>query len=276
MAENLIILGAGGVAGPSLMQLAPAYGFRPYGYRRSVQEANVGLILEPDQQTFIAAKNAISAMPIWRIAEYVPALARAGVRHVVTFGTVSRFSKERSSAKADRDDAQRFKEGERAFVAQCDAHGITWSLLRLGMLYGYRRDHNIQSAANFIRKRGFFPLFCGGQGLRQPLHANDAARAAFMALDRIHNGALTIGGETLPYRDMIGRVFECLGKKQRFIAADFALPFMRLAALAHERFALQVASAERMGLDMDYADKGWHDKLGFVPQPFLSNGPVDL
>jgi nucleoside-diphosphate-sugar epimerase len=61
---------------------------------------------------------------------------------------------------------------------------------------------------------------CGrGRGLRQPVHAEDCAVGAISAAQSVRaaNRVYDLpGGETITYREMIGRIFDGL-KRRRFI-----------------------------------------------------------
>ena len=73
--------------------------------------------------------------------------------------------------------------------------------------------------SRLIRRFGFMPLVGGANGLRQPVHAEDLAIAAIAAAAaRAANKFYSLpGGETLTYREMIGRIFDGLRMPRRTI-----------------------------------------------------------
>jgi nucleoside-diphosphate-sugar epimerase len=69
-----------------------------------------------------------------------------------------------------------------------------------------------------IRRFGIMPLVGGAPGLRQPVHAEDLATGAIAAASSpaAANKFYSLpGGETLSYREMIGRIFDGLRKPRR-------------------------------------------------------------
>jgi nucleoside-diphosphate-sugar epimerase len=65
--------------------------------------------------------------------------------------------------------------------------------------------------SRLIRRFGFKPLVGGGPGLRQPVHVEDLAIGAIAAasspasVNKIYS---VPGGETLTYRELVGRIFD--------------------------------------------------------------------
>ncbi len=96
------------------------------------------------------------------------------------------------------------------------------------MIYGAGRDVNITPLSRLIRRFGFMPLVGGANGLRQPVHAEDLAIAAIAAAasPAAANKFYSLpGGETLTYREMIGRIFDGL----RLAAPHVPVPGFALA-----------------------------------------------
>src|SRR5262249_4453561 len=94
-----------------------------------------------------------------------------------------------------------------------------WTVLRPTIIYDEGNDRNLTRLARFIARFGFFPLCGRGSGLRQPVHAEDCAVAAVSAAqsERAANKIYDLpGGDTVTYREMIGRIFDGL-KRPRFI-----------------------------------------------------------
>jgi nucleoside-diphosphate-sugar epimerase len=109
--------------------------------------------------------------------------------------------------------------------------------------------------------------------LRQPVHAEDLAIGAIAAASSPAAANRTYslpGGETLTYREMIGRIFDGLRKPRRTLSVP---PIVWKAgfALAKPLFPISnVAMGTRMMKDMTFdptpaiADFGWNPR-GFRP-----------
>src|SRR5690606_38917999 len=114
--------------------------------------------------------------------------------------------------------------------AFCTKHNIDWTIFRPTMVYSLGRDKNITTIARFIKRFQFFPLVGTGNGLRQPVHAEDLARVCLDAINnsKTFNKSYNLsGGEVLTYRDMVNRISLHLGTKCKFV--HIPLPLMRFA-----------------------------------------------
>ena len=146
-------------------------------------------------------------------------------------------------------------------------------ILRPTLIYGLGRDRNICEIARFIRRFGFFPLFGKANGLRQPIHAKDVANACLAALDApaAANRAYNIaGGETLTYRDMVGRVFAALGRRPFVLTVPlrgFRLAATMLRSLPRYR-QWSASMAERMNQDLVFEQIEPMRDLSFYPRGF--------
>jgi nucleoside-diphosphate-sugar epimerase len=92
------------------------------------------------------------------------------------------------------------------------------------------RTKKITEIVRFILRFGFFPLLGKARGLRQPIHVEDVAKACVSALEspaEINRAYNISGGETLPYHEMVKRVFAALHCPAR--ALSIPLPLFRLA-----------------------------------------------
>src|SRR5450755_1937453 len=103
----------------------------------------------------------------------------------------------------------------------CERSNIAWTILRPTLIYAEGRDTNITPLSRLIRRFGFMPLVGGAPGLRQPVHAEDLAIGAIAAASSpaAANKFYSLpGGETLSYREMIGRIFDGLRLPRRTIS----------------------------------------------------------
>jgi nucleoside-diphosphate-sugar epimerase len=159
-------------------------------------------------------------------------------------------------------------------INTCEGLGVGYTILRPTIIYDEGRDQNITRLARLIKKFGFFPLSGNGAGLRQPVSAKDVANGAIQAslkvaaINRIY--ALP-GGETISYREMVGRIFDSLGKPRRIVSIPPRI--WGLASLLAKPFMQNFNSSMgiRMSKDMTfdgypaYKDFGW-DPREFYPR----------
>ena len=208
---------------------------------------------------------AIHATGAWLLPAHLSALRAAGVRRLVCFSSTSMLAKAASSSAAEREMARRLASAEDAVAAG----GIPWTVLRPTLIYGLGLDRNVGAAARFIRRWRFFPLGGPGQGLRQPVHADDLADAEVRLIDDNANlgGRFNLGGgETLTYRAMIERIFRTL---------DLPPRFLRLPLLTRIPGAIG-AVARRMEQDLAFDHGEFWPRLGLSPRGFLAGGRGDL
>ena len=224
--------------------------------------------------------NWICVAPIWVLPLYFDLMLASGARRVVALSSTSRYTKQESSDPAERAVADQLIEGEAKLQDWAECNGIEWVVLRPTLIYGQGRDRNVSEIASFIRRFGFFPVFGPAQGLRQPVHADDVTAACVAALDRplAANRAYNIsGGETLSYREMVGRIFAALGLRPRIVKVP-------LGVLAAGTTLLRIfpryrhwtaAMAGRMSRDLVFGHEDATRDLGYAPRPFRPD-PEDL
>jgi len=211
--------------------------------------------------------------PIWLLPEYLRLFSLYGVKHIVAISSTSRFTKGLSSDTAEQELAQRLADGENSLVDWAEKNHVSWTILRPTLTYGLGHDKNISVIARFIQRFSFFPLLGAARGLRQPLHVHDLALSCLAALNSeaaINNSYNISGGETLPYREMVGRIFSALGKKQRFVTFPlwlFRLAVMCLRILPSFRH-WSAAMAGRMNSDLVCDYTAARRDLDFTPRIF--------
>lgn len=215
----------------------------------------------------------ICVAPIWVLPEYFALLEKHRVRRVVALSSTSLFTKDDSSDPEEQAVALRLAEAEARVQSWAKKNGVEWVILRPTLIYGLGQDKNIAEIARFIHRFGFFPLFGEARGLRQPIHAADVAAACVAALkspvgtSRAYNIS---GGETLSYREMVGRVFASLHRQPRLVKiplAAFQLAVLCLRMLPKYRH-WSSAMAERMNHDLIFDHAEAARDLGFSPRPF--------
>ena len=139
---------------------------------------------------------------------------------VVAFGSTSVEVKADSTDPRERALAARLAEGERVLFAGARRRGAGATVLRPTLVYGAGRDRTLSRIAAFARRWHCGLLPDGATGLRQPVHVDDLATAALSACAAggASGHAYSLpGGETLPYREMVARVLQCLPSRPALI-----------------------------------------------------------
>ena len=198
-------------------------------------------------------------------------LAGAWPRRLLALSTSGLLFKAASPDPRERDLARDLERAEKATRLFCEARGIVWTLFRPTLIYDPGRDRNISAIVFFIRRFRFFPIIRPGAGLRQPLHADDAAQALVAAIDapQARDALFDLpGGETLSYREMICRCFESLGRRPRLMELPPGFP---RAAL---RLGLtRAARLERMNAALTLDPAPVRNALGLTGRPFRPEFP---
>lgn len=215
----------------------------------------------------------ICVAPIWVVPEHFGLLDAHGVRRLVVVSSTSRFTKDDASDPGEQAIAGRLAEAEMRVQAWAEDRNVEWIILRPTLIYGRGQDKNISEIARFIQRFGFFPLLGKAMGARQPVHAEDVAMACLAALNCsvAANRAYNIsGGETLPYREMVGRVFGALRRRPRSLTiprAVFSAALALLRCLPRYRH-WSAGMAERMNRDLVFDHADATRDFGFTPRPF--------
>jgi nucleoside-diphosphate-sugar epimerase len=278
MAKTLFVLGATGQIGHYLRpRLAPADAVllaRRIPPDRGGFDWAVVDLAQPARFPALPPVG-IALVPIWLLPPQLDALAAAGMRRLVAFSTTSIFGKAQSRNRAE----QRQIAAAAAAEAELMAAPIGVTILRPTLIYGAGRDANVTAAARFIARFGFYPLWGEAAGLRQPVHADDLASAALTVAGRddLAGQAFNLGGgETLPYREMIGRIFDALGRKRRL----WRVPALPWIAAAYARLggppSLTADAVRRMNVDLAFDDGAAARAFGYAPRRFLAGGRRDL
>jgi nucleoside-diphosphate-sugar epimerase len=273
--SSMVIGGSGVVGGYIVAQLVKR-GHRPLALSRAARSddrvewyrgdlQNSATLTLPPFTTLFCTTDAVL------LAESLPHLLRPGLKRLVAFSSTSVMTKQDTEVAEERAMIQRLIAAERDIAATCEKHGIDWVILRPTLIYAEGRDTNITPLSRLIRRFGFMPLVGGGQGLRQPVHAEDLAIAAITAATTpaAANKFYSLPGpETITYREMIGRVFDGMGLPRRFVSVS---PWLWRAA-----FALinplypqaNVAMGLRMMKDMTFDSTPAVTDLGWRPREF--------
>ena len=217
------------------------------------------------------ADAVLSLSPVWLLPAALSALLATGARRLVAVSSTSRLTKARSAVAEERAVAARLAEGEDAVMAACGAAGVAWTLLRPTLIYAEGEDRNVSRLAGLIARFGVLPLAGDGEGLRQPVHADDLATAVLQALDAPAAFDRTYalpGGETLSYRAMAGRIFEALGRPPRLLSLPPPLWRLGLALASPVLPGATAAMGARMSEDLAFDASPAMRDFGYAPRPF--------
>jgi nucleoside-diphosphate-sugar epimerase len=273
---NSLVIGATGLVGGYIVDHLVRGGERPMALSRSLQgSAGVdwfqGDLKKPETWKFPPFATLYCTANAALVPAALPHLFNPALKRVVVFSSTSVVTKWNSEIAAERETLKRLAQAEHAIAAICEQNNVGWTILRPTLIYAEGRDRNITPLSRLIRRFGFMPLVGGGPGLRQPVHAEDlaigaiAAASSVLAIDKIY--ALP-GGETLTYREMMGRIFDGLRLRRRTIAIP---PFLWRAAFAVAKPLFPGANAAmgmRMMKDMVFDSTPAAQDFGWKPRMF--------
>ena len=278
IAPPVLVLGATSLIGRFMLPLLEGQGVRTFAFSRKAPLDAAGATwvqADLDDPRLVAAlpeaATVFSLSPIWLLPAALPALKARGMVRLVAFSSTSVFTKAGSDDESERRTAQKLADGEAAVIAFCEANDVAWTILRPTMIYAEGQDQNVTRLARLIERLGFLPLAGQGEGLRQPVHAQDLAAGALAAAQSpaARDKAYDLpGGETLTYRQMSERIFDALGKRPRILTPPqwlwrlgfiVAIPFLPGATAQMGR---------RMSADLVFGAGPAERDLEWAPRPF--------
>jgi nucleoside-diphosphate-sugar epimerase len=208
------------------------------------------------------------------LAEALPLVLSPSVKRVVAFSSTSVLTKRDTEVADERATIRKLTAAEQTIAAACATRNVSWTILRPTLIYAEGRDTNITPLSRLIRRFGFMPLVGGAPGLRQPVHAEDlaigaiAAAASTAACNKFY--ALP-GAETLPYREMVGRLFDGMRRPRRLVSVPPWL-WRAMFGVAKPLFpTANVAMGIRMMKDMTFDATPAIEDFGWKPRGFNPN-----
>jgi nucleoside-diphosphate-sugar epimerase len=203
--SDVLVIGGSGVVGSLLVSAMRSEGLRTYTLTRRGGPNRIDLRgdITSLATDLPCVPTVFTTVPITLLSAAVPALVRAGATRLITLSSSNVTTKKNDDAR----------DSENALTTQCTAAGISWTMLRPTLIYREGHDRNITRIATLIRRFRAFPLYGQATGLRQPIHADDVVKAMVLAAatPATSNRIIEIGGgETLPYHEMVGRIFDAL------------------------------------------------------------------
>ena len=276
LASPVLVLGATSLIGDFLLARLNAAGIEPMALSRRPPSDDVCWVdadlADPDLADELPpVATVFSLSPIWLLPQALPALKARGMTRLVAFSSTSRFTKQDSPDAAERGVAKALADAEAKVEAFCAEHGVAWTVLRPTLIYVEGRDGNVSRLASLIQRFKVLPLSGRGEGLRQPVHAEDLATGALAAAasPAAHDKAYDLtGGETLTYRVMAQRVFEGLGRRPAILSLPPWL-FRLLLSLAKPFYPGATATmGDRMAQNLTFDDAPARQDFGWSPRDF--------
>jgi nucleoside-diphosphate-sugar epimerase len=272
-----LVIGGTGLVGGYIVEHLVRNGERPLVLSRSSQQGKPDVDwvrgdLErpetldcPTVETIYCTANAVL------LPAALPRFFSPFLKRIVVFSSTSVMTKLDSEVTTERDIIRRLADAEETIAAQCEQHNVGWTILRPTLIYAEGRDTNITPLSRVIRKFRFMPLVGGGLGLRQPVHAEDLAVGAIAAASSpaAENNVYSLpGGETITYREMIGRIFDGLRMPRRAVSIPAAL-WRASFVVAKPLFPNgNVAMGMRMMKDMAFDSSAAVRDFGWNPRNF--------
>ena len=199
--------------------------------------------------------------------------ARLQAPRVVTFGSTSARSKQDSGDDGERDVAQRLRNAEALLFSTAMQRGAHATVLRPTLVYGAGRDQTLTRIARMARRWNRFVLPRHANGLRQPVHVDDLADAAWSACNASasHGKGYDLpGGETLAYREMVQRLLACMQPAPRLLEVPMPL-FRGMLGAAQARglaAGLTPAAVARMREDLVFDIEPARRDFDYAPRTF--------
>lgn len=275
--KHALVFGGSGQIGLPLLQRLYQDGWRVTALSRGEQTDRPGLHwLRGDLENMPELPKHVDAIfscgPLLKFAKWYDASGVEASR-VIAFGSTSAETKRGSADAEERRVAGELREGEATLFAAAQPRSDAATVLRPTLIYGAGRDATLTRIAELAQRLRYFPLPRGANGLRQPVHVDDLAAAAYAALGApaTFGGTYAVpGGETLSYRDMVARTLACLRPPVRLI--ELPSPLFNLALLAAQAAGratgLGEAAVRRMRSDMAFDIGPAQRDFGYAPRPF--------
>ncbi|MFT3897111.1 MAG: nucleoside-diphosphate sugar epimerase [Thermomonas sp.] len=275
--NTALVFGASGQIGAPLLERLEERGWRVLAVSRGAQADTRGLQWLRGEFAAMpplpASVDAIfSCGPLDAFARW-HGESRIAAPRIVAFGSTSAMTKHDSEDAHERDLVRRLLGAEAALFASSEQRGAAATMLRPTLVYGSGRDATLSRIAALARRHGCFVLPRRADGLRQPVHVDDLADAAFAASQSaVAKGrAYDLPGvETLPYREMVRRVLDCLEPPCGLL--ELPMPLFRLALRAARSRGiareLSDAAVRRMRDDLVFDAGPARRDFGYTPRAF--------
>jgi nucleoside-diphosphate-sugar epimerase len=281
--QTWLVFGGSGAVGGFLLKRLSAHGFDVLALSRrggqvelprlrwiagSLEQASA---LDDALQGFAPAVIC-SAGPLDAFVDWLGQRPPSAGTRVLALSSLSASWKLDSPQPAERALAQRLCAAERALFELCARAEASVCVLRVGLIHGAGVDRSLSPLLRLARRLRVLPWPRGARGLRQPVHADDVARALLAAAARDwRNQAAAAclqlpGPEALDFAAMLRRSFVCETPSPRLLR----LPMPGLQGIARHlavgpnRLGRTAAVAFRLHVDQ-LADIGDWQRLNIAP-----------
>ena len=275
--RTALVFGASGQIGAPLLRRLHAADWKVLAVSRQAHADAPGLHwLRGDLAGVDGLPDAVDAIfscgPLDHFARWHAATTLRAPR-VLAFGSTSASTKEDSCDAGEHDLAQRLLDAESSLFSIAQVRGVAVTVLRPTLVYGAGRDQSLTRIAGLAQRWGRFVLPRHADGLRQPVHVDDLADAAWAAYQSgaSHGRSYDLpGGEALRYRDMVARVLACLLPPPSLLELPMPL-FRSMLLIAQWRgiakdFTPQALA--RMGQDLVFDSAPARRDVGYAPRKF--------
>jgi uncharacterized protein YbjT (DUF2867 family) len=212
-----------------------------------------------------AWKAIASFGPLEGLAQWLSQQSVAPAGQVIATSSMSVLSKQDSEQADEQDVVAMLQRGEAGLIEQAERLGMVWTILRPTLIYGAGIDRSITPIVQRALRLRLFPIPLA-DGLRQPVHADDIARAVVACISSGAGSSRVLeigGGERLPYHAMFRRVHASLAQP----TLALPLPGSALRGLA-ALVPRARGTVSRLQQDL-VADNGpLQALLGISPRPF--------
>jgi nucleoside-diphosphate-sugar epimerase len=275
--RHALVFGGSGQIGYPLLALLQREGWRITAVSRGTHTDEPGLHWHKGELGDVSGLPArvdavFSCGPLDAFARWYASAALECPR-VIAFGSTSVDIKRGSADADEREIAQRLREGEELVFATALRAEAAATVLRPTLVYGAGRDTTLTRIAELAQRWHRFPLPRGANGLRQPVHVDDLAAAAFACVAQAATHGRTYalpGGETLSYRDMVARVLAVLQPPPTLV--ELPSPLFNAALLvAHmtgRATGLGEAAVRRMRSDLVFDATPAQRDFGYAARAF--------
>lgn len=271
------VLGATSMIGPPLLELLLKKNFKVSAFSRSL---HLPCTNRDQDLTWYnlsnfhndALKNIDILFSLCPISAVPDLLAQCiSVTKLVALSTSSVDYKNESADSLEKIETKITRQAEEKVQEICDKNDISFTILRPTMIYHLGFDKNLTQIFNFIKVFKVFPIVGDGKGTRQPILAEDVAKAIVMChfSPKTKGKVLYLTGpETLSYKMIVNKIFEKLKYKPVFLHIPFWLArslFSFLNFVKGNQYSNQVIN--RINLDLCFFDNTLNDLLELNLEP---------
>ena len=221
------------------------------------------------------AEIIVSLGPLDAFAAWFERYRPNGCRRVIVLSSMSAISKRGSPDAVERGLAATLESAESRLIASAQSRGIEWTIFRPTLIYGAGTDQSLAPIARFALRRRMMPIPLGRTGLRQPIHADDLARACIAAIDREKTFGVVYplgGGERLRFDAMLNRLRHALPKRSIAIPIPIALLSVLTPLAPYLGFAkIGVGALRRLREDLVADNARAIADFGFAPRDFRAD-----